>query len=201
MHRQHIESHYLPRIHDTETNSAILDWESVEAQELRFDALIRSIDLSGKSLLDVGCGLGDLHTFLTRRGIKVDYLGIDLLPEMISTARLRNPGVAFRDLDLFRNPDSIERTFDVVFCSGIFNLNLGNNHAFLEEALEVFFRLANEAVVFNLLHKRSPDPDHHYFYFTPDEVIPKVWPYSDDIRILDDYLANDFTVAVRLNRK
>jgi SAM-dependent methyltransferase len=198
MHKKRIEDHYLPRIQDRENNSAILDWESTEAQELRFRALAENVDLQGCSLLDVGCGLGDLHTYLSHRGTRVRYLGIDLLPEMISAARSCNPGAQFRELDLFRHPDDLDQQFDVVFCSGIFNLNLGNNHQFLEDALGVFFRLAARYVVFNLLHKRSPDPDHHYFYFTPDEVIPLISPYTDRIKIVDDYLANDFTVIANL---
>jgi SAM-dependent methyltransferase len=198
MHRKRIHDHYIPRIENIETNYAILDWESAEAQELRFNAMIHNVDLEGSSLLDVGCGLGDLHACLVRRGIHTDYMGIDLLPEMIDAAQKRHPDVPFRELDLFRNPDSLDRTFDVVFCSGIFNLNLGNNHQFLQDALDVFFSLATRTVVFNLLHKRSPDPDHYYFYFTPEEVIPWVRKYSDKTRIIDDYLANDFTVIVDL---
>jgi SAM-dependent methyltransferase len=198
--KERIFEHYIHRIRDDETPYAVLDWESAEAQGLRFRAMTDRVPLEGRSLLDVGCGLGDLYCMLKEMGIHTDYLGIDIIPEMIVAAKKHQPGASFQELDLFRNPDALDHTFDVVFCSGIFNLNLGNNRQFLIEALEVFFGLANDTVVFNLLHKRSPDPDAHYFYFTPEEVIPLVKPYTDDIEIVDDYLANDFTVIAHLHR-
>ena len=61
-----------------------------------------------------------------------------------------------------------EMHFDIVFCSGIFNLNLGDNVGLLNEALGIFFKLAREAVVFNLLDEGSPDKDNRYYYFSQD---------------------------------
>jgi len=88
-------------------------------------------------------------------------------------------------------------SFDVVFCSGAFNLNLGNNDEFLPRAVARLFELAREYVVFNLLHVRSACDDPKYAWYDPADVRGAVRPFAADCRILDDYLPNDFTVICR----
>ena len=63
-HRERIRRHYEPRL-DRETEPyRILDWASPQSQEARFQVLADEVPLAGKTLLDVGCGLGDLYGFL-----------------------------------------------------------------------------------------------------------------------------------------
>jgi ubiquinone/menaquinone biosynthesis C-methylase UbiE len=52
-----------------------------------FDLLVREGDLTGRRVLDVGCGTGRLAAALTERGSRV--WGIDAAPEMVATARRR----------------------------------------------------------------------------------------------------------------
>jgi len=55
--------------------------------------------LQGKTILDLGCGVGDLAAELAARGARV--LGIDLNEELLREARSRNlPGAEFRMADL-----------------------------------------------------------------------------------------------------
>lgn len=138
-----IRDHYVPKFGADRLNHEILDWESMEAQHSRFAVLSEYIPLSGKSLLDVGCGLADLYAFLIEHGIRTEYTGIDILPQMASAARKRFPEIEIIHGDVFSEPEIFSsRVFDVVFSSGIFNLNLGNNIEFLENALKVFCDLS-----------------------------------------------------------
>ncbi|HPA64879.1 MAG TPA: class I SAM-dependent methyltransferase, partial [Spirochaetota bacterium] len=68
-----IRDHYVPKFGNDRLNHEILDWESMEAQHSRFAVLSEYVPLSGKSLLDVGCGLADLYAFLTEHGIRTKY--------------------------------------------------------------------------------------------------------------------------------
>ncbi|NVL90353.1 MAG: hypothetical protein HWN69_05065, partial [Desulfobacterales bacterium] len=47
----------------------MVGWGSEESQKCRFGVLCQLDDLSGKSVLDVGCGLGDLYGYLRNRDI------------------------------------------------------------------------------------------------------------------------------------
>jgi SAM-dependent methyltransferase len=55
---------------------------------LECDALLQAGLKSGHSVVDIGCGSGRLSTELSRRfGDGIEYLGIDVVPELIDYAR------------------------------------------------------------------------------------------------------------------
>jgi SAM-dependent methyltransferase len=178
----------------------ILGWESEEAQHLRFDMLLSSVSLEGRKLLDVGCGTGNLLEYINSKGIHVDYTGVDILEKMIAIAESKRLDGVFKHIDIFKNNIFAGNSFDVVYTSGIFNLNLGNNREFLKDALELFLDISNDAVVFNLLHVDSPDREDKYFYFHPDEVRDILVPFAGRLsraEFIEAYLRNDFTVVLR----
>jgi len=69
--------------------------QSRRTQLMRFEAFLQSHDIGGKSILDVGCGAGDLWQYLQHKSIECNYTGFDLSPEMINRCRERFPDVAF----------------------------------------------------------------------------------------------------------
>jgi len=195
-----IHSHYEPRISPYRAGYDILDWASPESQQARFKVLGENISLAGKSLLDVGRGLGDLCGFLKDRKIAVDYTGVDLIAKMVEAARQRYPDGRFVCADIFQEDTFQPEQFDVVFCSGAFNLNLGNNREFLPVAIRRLLELSREYVVFNLLHHRARGTDGRYFYFDPEDVRRLLAPTECEMRFIDDYLPNDFTAICTKTR-
>lgn len=197
-----IRCFYEPKLCQGLSEHEILGWESSESQRLRFEALAGQANLQGKKLLDVGCGLGSLNGFLRDRGITCRYTGVDILETMVLEAAKRYPYGRYLQGDVFTTDIFPDKSFDVVFSSGIFNLNLGNNSEFFQSAVKKLIALARETVSFNLLHKHSPNrDDQNYYYFHPEEVtkilIPLL-PEESCIRIVDKYLPNDFTVICSL---
>lgn len=181
----------------------ILGWESEEAQKMRFDMLLSSADLNGKALLDVGCGTGNLLEYIRSRGIQVTYTGVDILDKMIEKAKNKQLGADFFLIDIFKDNIFKDHSFDVIYSSGIFNLNLGNNIEFLTNAIDLFLRLSSGTVVFNLLHEASPDREDKYFYFHPDQISEILERYSDvieKVQYLEAYLKNDFTVICKIRK-
>jgi len=67
-----------------------------------------------KSVLDAGCGTGRVGRELARRGC--DVAGVDLDPEMLSTARQKAPSVDWRLADL--TTVDLGRTFDAIVMAG-----------------------------------------------------------------------------------
>ena len=194
--RDRIHDHYVPRIATNHRNYRILDWASQKSQFARFRVLADELILDGRSLLDVGAGLGDLWTYLQQRGIDADYTGVDLIEQMVERARELHPDVTFVTADIFGDCPFEPESFDVVYCSGMFNLKLGNNREFLAAAVEHFFRLSRGHVAFNCLHRRAAWPYFgKYFYFKPEWVLEALAPYDCSVRVIDDYLYNDFPVV------
>lgn len=201
-------------------NYRILGWESRQAQYARFAAFAKHVDLNGKSVLDVGCGLGDLFHFLTSGlGLSVRYVGIDISARMIQTAKtqldiLKESGLSlpaentstvqfyaadvFADGDKGMPPEIENEKFDWVYASGIFNLNLGNNFEFLEKAFSRFVELSEEGFVCSMLNERSADKEDLYFYYNPADVSERAKKCgAKSTAIFDDYLNNDFTILAR----
>src|SRR3954462_15701666 len=65
--------------------------ESQRTQRMRFEVFVRSHALQGRSLVDVGCGTGDLFEHPQRHSITCEYTGIDISDAMIGRARSRFP--------------------------------------------------------------------------------------------------------------
>lgn len=195
-----IRTYYETNLSKDLPEYGILGWESEEAQRLRFDILLSAVSLEGKALLDVGCGTGNLLEHILSKGINIKYTGVDLLDKMVGIAKRKGlPGEFIHD-DIFEHQVFGRESFDVIYTSGIFNLDLGNNVDFLKKAVGLFLELARQCVVFNLLHRDSPDREDKYFYSSPDEVAELLEEFSDrigSVEFIEAYLKNDFTVVIR----
>lgn len=193
-----IKSYYENNMKSASNDFEVLGWESEEAQKARFDMLLSNVSVDGKKILDVGCGLGNLLEYINNLQLNVNYTGIDVLPEMIERAKAKGLKGEFIYVDIFKSNPFKYKSFDIIYASGIFNLNLGNNREFLINALKLFFNLAKKSVCFNLLHYKSPSKEDTYHYFNPEEVIDIIeTSYPDEkrqVKIIEDYLQNDFTV-------
>ena len=197
MSKDRIRKHYEPLIGKDTPGHRAADWSDELAQQIRFAVLGDNVELTRRSLLDVGCGTGDLWAFLRERGIEADYVGVDLLAKAIAEARRRHPDARFETVDVFQPGAFAPESFDVVFCSGAFNLDVGNNRDFLPVAASRLIELSREATAFNLLHARAASTYSHCFYWQPDEVREILADFAGQVEIIDDYLMNDFTVICR----
>ncbi|PLV63615.1 class I SAM-dependent methyltransferase [Brachyspira pilosicoli] len=201
-----IVDHYINRVNDLNIpDYKIVDWESEEAQNLRFKALIEHFNMSGNVLLDVGCGVGSLAEYIDKNNINLYYIGIDIMPEMVERAKsknYKNISPQFMTMDFFKKTD-IKDDVDYIYTSGIFNLNLGNNEEFLKEAIEAFLLAARKGVCFNLLDISCKEKyGDKYYYYKKDDIllltqdILKKLNLSYKIHIEDKYLQNDFSVFI-----
>ncbi len=106
-----------------------VDWPCAPSQELRFVQLLKLCDPSQPfSLNDFGCGYGALCGFLDKRlgGVEIDYLGVDLSPEMVRQARRL---WAHKHQTSFAVGAILPRVADYSLASGVFNVKLHQPHA------------------------------------------------------------------------
>ncbi len=199
-HMNNIKKYYENNYKEGYPDYYIQGWENKTAQEMRFKELVGHINLNNKRILDVGCGTGNLLEYINQKYTGFDYTGVDILPHMIKIAEGKKLKGRFICMDLFKNNPFPNKSFDAIFSSGIFNLNLGNNKEFLMDALEVFQDLSCGVISFNLLWDKSPDREDKYFYFDPDEVeqlLTEKYGMSWTVIIAKGYLNNDFTVQLK----
>ena len=169
-------------------NIKSLNWGSEVSQKLRFNILSKVGLLEGHSVLDVGCGLGDLYAWLQYQGIKCRYSGIDITPKMVVSARERFPGINFFIQDVF---NQIPEKHDYILMSGVFAYQ--NIHSF-KEMITILFQCANEAIAFNLLSSLSPDKDSGEFYADPAEILKFCQTLTSWVVLRHDYHPRDFTI-------
>jgi SAM-dependent methyltransferase len=168
---------------------------SRESQEIRFDVLSQIGDLRNASVLDVGCGFGDLRSFLERRGIPVRYTGLDLQPAFIEEARRRHPDDAFFCADIERfEPNSPP---DYVLISGTFNVKFREDQEdWVFGVLRRMFEISRRGVGINLLSTYY-DPGHFrndMFYCEPERALSRAHAITRWVALRHDYLPHDFTL-------
>lgn len=150
-----------------------LQWRSKEAAELRYEQLIADIDFEGKSVLDVGCGFGDIIPFISSKSRKFKYTGVDIVPEFIRVAKKRYSGNQFLIRDYFGDP--LEGVFDIIVSSGTLNVNLQNALLYRKKAIKAMFEHANEIIGFNMAGG-YPQPEN--------KKINRVY-FADSLKILE----------------
>lgn len=196
-----ITAHYERRIAPNRESYDVLDWGTRESQLARFRVLLDSlvhapVASETPSLLDVGCGLTDLCSFLEQCRLAIDYTGVDLTPGILAEARRRHPGRRLVQADVFEGGPFRDNAFDVSYCSGVFNLQLGNNDAFARRGLAGLARYARCRALANFLHIRTREKYPHCHYFDPDELMTYAATLVPRVELVDDYLTNDFTIVM-----
>jgi SAM-dependent methyltransferase len=92
-------------------------WGSRRSQFRRYEVVRDDCKIeSGDSVLDWGCGTGDLYWYLHDHGVDVKYLGVDVVPEMIRLAQ-ENKVPDARLHNVLEHPFP-PKTFDHVICIG-----------------------------------------------------------------------------------
>ncbi len=129
-------------------------WSSREGQLRRFDVLLDLADVDGGSILDLGCGIGDLARHLLVKSVPFSkYVGIDAVKEMIDVAsEVDDPRCGFLVADPVRDPSCLERAAaDWIFISGTLN---AMDEDLARSLVDRAFEAAGVGVVFNFLSNR-----------------------------------------------
>ncbi len=166
-------------------------------QQHRFEALLRHVRWDADcSVLDVGCGFGDLGAFLRGRGHRGEYVGIDLVDELVGAGRTRYPELDLRveALEDFA-PDT---RYDLVLATGVFNARLqhGGNLDHIESSLRSMFRLARVAVVADFLTADVDRVDDGLFYTPIGDLVGCVYRLTRRFVIDHQTMPYEYTVTL-----
>lgn len=181
-----------------------VDYNSSEAQEIRFAQLIKVMDTSRKySMLDFGSGFGGMYDYLLRMGHNLHYVGYDIAEAMVQKGCDLHPN----------NPDCLFTTrldeipvLDYAVVSGTFNMKLDAAYDtwtnIVLDALTQMDKHTSRGFSFNMLTKYSDAdrmaqrPDLYYgdplFFFDYCKR-----HFSRNVALLHDYGIYDFTILVR----
>jgi SAM-dependent methyltransferase len=185
----------LAALHGADSSLA-LGWLTNRDQQIRFDALAGIADLTGKTVLDSGCGYGDLYAHLSERYDLSRYYGIEQIPELLDEA--------FRRYWDVNKVTFISRNFlsmglpvaDFVFASG--SLNYGSSDpGYILKAITTLFEHCREGLAFNLL--RSVTENGLLVAYEPQLILKHCRTLTDQVILKTDYAEEDFTLWLYRN--
>jgi SAM-dependent methyltransferase len=187
---------YTERVRAYGLDIRSVDWGSRESQARRFSVLAELEDLQGRSVLDVGCGTGDLLAWLRAAGLSVSYTGLDITAAMVDASRARFPDAAFAIGDLHDPPPDLAAQYDVVVASGIFAYRRHDAEAYIASTVSRMFARCRIAAMFNALSAWAVEPDETDTLVEPGWALGMCRTMTPRLAFRHDYLPNDFTVAL-----
>ncbi len=188
-----VDAVYSRYIDEHDKNSIeCMGWlDGTENAQLRFQKIYEAGIGNNDSILDVGCGVAHLHTFLSNQGWSGKYLGFDPNKKAID---LVDKSINVMEGTIEDLGELAEwNKFDWVISSGVFNLGLKEEHTFW--IIENMISHANKGIVFNML--QAPYPDSNYEAYYPEQIKYKLSRFDHSkIELVKDYMEDDaeFTV-------
>jgi|ERR1017187_4542260 SAM-dependent methyltransferase len=186
----------LDRRSDDDLFWTVAGWSSLATQQSRFDQLLKASSFRGGSVLDWGCGAGDLHGRLAQTGHEFEYHGLDVNPRMIKLAENRF-GPRFEQVPLGYRLDG---QYDYIYASGLFQFVDDSCPLYYLDQLQNMFCCARRAVAVNFLSALR-DGDNKVddeLYIDPSVLIPNLAAICDRWVVDHSYHPGkaDFTVAL-----
>ena len=172
-----------------------LGWGSAERQERRFQELLLIGNLQGCSVLDVGCGYGDLRRHIDRRWPDVNYLGIDQYTPFLEEASRRfadTPDTTFMYGDFI---SAGLPAVDYVFASGSLSYR-SDEPRFIHDAIAKLFGICRRGFAFNLLSEVD-ETDNVLCAYDPQEIFEICGQWTAQVELREGYLDGDFSVFMR----
>ena len=181
----------------TDANGTVraLGWKGAESQIRRFEVLAGMGDLSGCSVLDLGCGYGDLKPFLDQRFSHVVYTGVDQMHEFVREAARRYgkcPNIRFFIGDF--TTMALPRV-DYVFASGAFGYR-SEDPGFPGNMIRRIYHAAEKGVAFNMLDAEFFPPHALLKGYDREKVVSFCRELTPRCKLVTGYLEDDFTIFI-----
>lgn len=187
---------YNQRLEQFGISEQALGWGEKGRAKLRYNILLSQWDFDNSSVLDAGCGFGDLFGYMVQKGCRnFKYLGLDINSAFIHIAKEKYRGSAtFHVKNLLEQEG--ETSVDFILSSGVFNHKLEDNMGFISASFKKFNSLSTRGFAANFLSDKVTFRNDDMFYASPPEILTLAYQYSNNIVLRNDYMPFEFTVFV-----
>ncbi|MEZ8195969.1 class I SAM-dependent methyltransferase [Vibrio cortegadensis] len=184
-------------------NAKILGWSDETAQSKRFQAIATATNFNDRSVLDLGCGFGDLFRYLDEIYTLDSYTGIDQHRPFIQTTKKRfaqhHLDPSTKTASHFIWGDFSQMTLkphDIVVASGSLNYR-SRNDDYLSSVINQMYQAADKVLIFNLLNADVFPPQPLLVSYNKQAIYRYCKLQCDDVSLIDDYAEEDFTIVMR----
>ncbi len=168
-----------------------INWISKTNQEIRFKVILYLLpkDLSLTTIVDAGCGYGDLYPYMKKNGrLPKEYIGIDYLEDMFGIAQEQSEYSEIIIRDITEGP--IPRA-NYYISSGALNVTTKfETYLFIKNCFEA----ATSGFIFNSLFGEKVCNIYNYLSKKEIDSMAKEFGVREVI-IIDDYLEDCVTVG------
>ena len=199
-----LDEYFTGKLETYGTTPKGVDYNGPEAQENRFEQLVKVINPAQKfSVIDYGSGYGGMFNFLYKKGWDFEYYGIDLIEKMVIAGRETHKDFPNAH---FTTNEKEAPLVDYLLAGAIFNIKLEASYEdwqeFTLQTLRNMDKLCSKGFSFNMLTKYS---DADRMAERPDLFFGDPLLYFDfckrnfsrNVALLHDYGLYDFTILVR----
>ena len=124
-----------------------------------------------KSVLDVGCGFGDLGAWLSQNNPEIEYSGIDINSSLVEKGRLQYQlNLAVKDISCIG-----DQSYDLVIANGIFNFRLLHevHEDYIRNMLSRFMSIARVGIAVDFM-STYVDFQHPGAFHCPEALVVEV---------------------------
>jgi SAM-dependent methyltransferase len=198
MHNEDIcatQERYSSRFAKYGATPKALGWDKGK-QDVRFDVLTSLYDFSEKSVLDIGCGFGDLLSVLNERASHFSYTGIDIVDDLVGHAKKVHPEFMFISGDFISY--DFNQEFDYCIASGIFNhkLMFQDSYDFIYQAMQKALQVARDGFAFDFLSDKVDYMHEHTFHSSPSKILDLAFTLSRNVVLRNDYMPFEFSLFI-----
>ena len=187
---------YIKRFEEHGLSPESLGWGGGrERQARRFKASYEfNLFYSTKvnSILDVGCGFGDLGVWLSEIDPQIQYRGIDINPVLIEQGKERY-NLDLQLIDVSNVPD---KSVDLVVANGIFNYRMKHeeHEGYIINMISHFFRIARKGVAVDFMSTYVDFMHDNSFHCPESFIVNLVKKYTKRYVLRNDYLDYEYMV-------
>jgi len=190
-------SKYNKRFEQFGNDPRTLGWGGgASRQDLRFKSLTEIGVGPQDSVADIGCGFGDMYSYLQKQGYSGHYCGIDINPLLVEEAQKQHQSATFRCQDILETP--VEETYDWVLASGVFNAKLKHEDhmAYVLNMIANMYKVANKGVAIDFMTTYVDYQQEGSFHLNPAEAIKISKLHSRYGVVRMDYLPYEFALYI-----
>jgi len=192
-----IRDRYEGRFRQYGYSPKTLDWDKGK-QDIRFSVLTSQLDFQGCSVLDIGCGFGDLNrTLAEQASSEYTYLGVDVVPSLVKEGErlFGSDHVRFLCGDVLAMDLP---QVDYAICSGMFNLKMSGekNMEFIRAVAKKTFGLCRIGFAFDFLSDKVDYRKEITFHSSPEEILAMAYKLSRNVMLCNNYMPFEFSLFV-----
>ena len=167
-----------------------------EKQKIRHQVHATAIQGTHPTVLEIGCGLGQLCQHLVDVGRACSFTGYDIVPEYVEHCEARFPDSKFEARNVFEDGIGVE--CDTIVASQVLNncYRHSDNREVMKNLLSMAYESTRVSVSVDMLSTYVDFQDPELHYYSPEEIFEFAKSLTRRVRLLHDYRPWEFAVQL-----